>query len=395
MPDAWPRVIVAGGSIGGLTTAVLLRDLGCDVVVYERADRDLEDLGTGIVVLPITERYFTDRGGDDDRVSLELTYWTYVDASGEIVSADTDHFRFSGWSTIYRALLAEFGRDDYHFGSEVVGFEMEGDRVNVRMADGRGDDADLLVFADGMGSTGRSLLAPLKQPEYAGYVAWRGTVPERALSTATQELIADAMVYQVLDPGHVLVYAIPSREGLTTPPDRDINFVWYRNYPEGGAFDSIMTDRSGVRRSGTMPPGSIGEDHVAETQSTARETLAPQLAEIVLACDEPLIQAVFDVESDRMVFDRVCLLGDAAFTLRPHVAAGQAKACADAWALRDALVATDGNVATALGSWEPRQLALGRTALARTRQMGTASQFGATMVPGDPTWKFGLWEPGN
>lgn len=395
MPAIWPRVIVAGGSIGGLTTAVLLRDMGCDVVVYERADRDLEDRGTGIVVLPITERYFTDRGGDDDRVSLELTYWTYVDAGGEIISADPDHFRFSGWSTIYRALLDEFGRDRYHFASEVVEFDVEGDRVTARMKNGREDVGDLLVFADGMSSTGRSLVAPHTQPEYAGYVAWRGTVPESGLSREAQDLIADAMVYQVLDPGHILVYAIPSRDGRITPPGRDINFVWYRNYPEGDRFESVMTDRTGVRRSGTMPPGSITEDHVAEMRSLAGETLAPQLAEIVLACEDPLIQAVFDVESDRMVFDRVCLLGDAAFTLRPHVAAGQAKACADAWALRDALAATDGDVLEALASWEQKQLDLGRSALTRTREMGIASQFEATMVPGDPAWKFGLWEPGN
>jgi 2,6-dihydroxypyridine 3-monooxygenase len=104
---------------------------------------------------------------------------------------------------------------------------------------------------------------------------------------------------------------------------------------------------------------------------------------------------VFDLESPQMAFDRVCLIGDAAFGLRPHVAAGQAKACADAWALRDALELCDGRVDEALAAWEPTQLALGRHALERTRQMGAASQFEGTMVPGDPAWKFGLWEPGN
>jgi 2,6-dihydroxypyridine 3-monooxygenase len=108
-----------------------------------------------------------------------------------------------------------------------------------------------------------------------------------------------------------------------------------------------------------------------------------------------LIQAVFDVESPRMVFGNVCMLGDAAFTLRPHVAAGQAKACADAWALRDALESSEGDVGEALAVWEPTQLQLARTALERTRAMGMASQFEAAMVAGDPDWKFGLWEPGN
>jgi 2,6-dihydroxypyridine 3-monooxygenase len=108
-----------------------------------------------------------------------------------------------------------------------------------------------------------------------------------------------------------------------------------------------------------------------------------------------LIQAVFDLESPRMAFERVCLIGDAAIGLRPHVAAGQAKACADAWALRDALAESDGDLASALAAWEPAQLALGHRALARTRDMGKASQFAGTMIPSDPAWKFGLWEPGN
>jgi 2,6-dihydroxypyridine 3-monooxygenase len=391
----WPRILIAGGSIGGLTTAVLLRDLGCEVEVHERADTDLEDRGAGIVVLPVTERYFEEGGGGGQRVSLQLTYWRYVDESGRTISSDPDNYRFSGWSTIYRALLRVFGRDHYHFGHEVTGFEQTSDRVTIELSDGTFDEGDLLVFADGMGSTGREILAPEVTPDYAGYVAWRGTVPESVLSEATRAEIADAMIYQVIGPGHILVYAIPSKTGQTEPPHRDINFVWYRNYPEGGPFEDLMTDREGTRRSGTMPPGSIRPEHVNEMRSTASRILAPQLAEVVTSCEDPLIQAVFDVETRQMVFGRVCLLGDAAFTLRPHVAAGQAKACADAWALRDALHDSRGDVPAALAAWEPPQLELGRSALERTRAMGVASQVTSTMVPGDPDWKFGLWEPGN
>jgi 2,6-dihydroxypyridine 3-monooxygenase len=392
---AWPRVLIAGGSIGGLTTAVLLRDLGCDVEVHERADTDLEDRGAGIVVLPVTERYFEQGGSGSERVSLELTYWKYVDSSGTTISADPDHFRFSGWSTIYRSLLEVFGRDRYHFGHEVVGFHQDEEGVGIELADGSTDEGDLLVFADGTGSTGRSLLLPEVAPQYAGYVAWRGTVSERVLSQAALAEVADAMVYQVLDRGHILVYAIPSKTGAILPPDRDINFVWYRNYPEGGPFEDLMTDVEGRQRHGTMPPGSIRREHIDEMRGTASRTLAPQLAEVVLSCEEPLIQAVFDVESPRMAFGRVCLIGDAAFTLRPHVAAGQAKACADAWALRDALAAASGDVQRALVEWEPGQVALARSALQRTREMGIASQFESNMVPGDADWKFGLWEAGN
>jgi 2,6-dihydroxypyridine 3-monooxygenase len=391
----WPRVLVAGGSIGGLTAAALLRDLGCEVDVYERSAAALEDRGAGIVVLPITERYLLERHSSSERVSLELTNWSYVDRDGTVLSADPDHFRFSGWSTIYRALLDAFGDDRYHLEQEMIGFDEEPDSVRLHLADGTTVEGDLLVCADGLASTARSILLPGVEPVYAGYVAWRGTTPEEALSERARSDLADSMIYQVLEPGHILVYAIPDHEGRSTAPHRIMNFVWYRNYPEGGPFEDLMTGEDKVQRAGTMPPGTIRREHVLEMRDTASEILAPTLLEVVLGCETPLIQAVFDLHSPRMAFGRVCVIGDAATGLRPHVAAGQAKACADAWALHDALLASGGDVPAALAAWEPGQLDLARRASARTREMGDASQFHGTMFPGDPTWKFGLWEPGN
>ncbi|HLF59790.1 MAG TPA: monooxygenase [Acidimicrobiia bacterium] len=391
----WPRVLIAGGSIGGLTAGVLLRDLGCEVDIYERSGTALEDRGAGIVVLPITEKYFTDRATENKRVSLELTNWTYLDRDGAVISADPDHFRFSGWSTIYRALLDDFGRDRYHFDHEVIGFKAHEDSVSARFADGSTANGDLLVFADGFSSTGRTLLLPDVEPQYAGYVAWRGVTPELDLSDRARADLEDSMVYQVLSDGHILAYAIPDDRGRTDHPNRIINFVWYRNYPLGGPFEDLMLGKDGERRAGTLPPGMVRDDHMAELRAMAQEVLAPSLLEVVEGCKSPLIQAVFDVESPRMAFGRICLIGDAATTLRPHVAAGQAKACADAWALRDALVEQKGDVDLALDAWEPVQLALAHSALTRTRAMGAASQFEGTMRPGDPNWKFGLWEPGN
>ena len=390
----WPRVLIAGGSVGGLTAAVLLRDLGCEVDVYERAGTALEDRGAGIVVLPIAEKYFLEKSANK-RVSLELTHWTYLDRHGAVISSDPDRFHFSGWSTMYRALLEDFGRDHYHFDHEVVGFEQHGESVTARFADDSTAEGDLLIFADGFSSTGRSLLLPEVRPQYAGYVAWRGVTPEVDLSDRAREDLQDAMVYQVLPDGHILAYAIPDAMGRTEHPHRIINFVWYRNYPRGRAFEDLMMGKDGEQRAGTMPPGLVRDHHLLEMRATAEQVLAPTLLEVVNGCDHPLIQAVFDLESPRMAFDRVCLIGDAATTLRPHIAAGQAKACADAWALRDALEDQDGDVKKALATWEPTQLALAHSALARTRAMGAASQFDGTMRPGDPTWKFGLWEPGN
>src|SRR5437016_2314650 len=66
-----PKVAVVGGSIGGLTAGALLRDLGCDVDVYERSREPLVGLGTGIVVQPELVRYLLERANLDlDDISV-------------------------------------------------------------------------------------------------------------------------------------------------------------------------------------------------------------------------------------------------------------------------------------------------------------------------------------
>jgi len=49
-----PTVSVVGGSIGGLTAALVLRDVGCDVRVFERSPAALAARGAGIAALDIT-----------------------------------------------------------------------------------------------------------------------------------------------------------------------------------------------------------------------------------------------------------------------------------------------------------------------------------------------------
>ena len=110
---------------------------------------------------------------------------------------------------------------------------------------------------------------------------------------------------------------------------------------------------------------------------------------------EPFVQVVYDIAVPRMVFGRACLIGDAAFAVRPHAAAGTAKAAADGWALAAELAAAGGDVPAALASWERQQVTLGRALLARCRDIGDSSQFGGGFRPGDQRLIFGLYGPGN
>ena len=235
------RVGVVGGSIGGLTAAVLLHEMGCDVQVFERSGAALQGRGAGIVVLPMTERYFTElgtslgAGGATAReVALTLTNWSYIDRDGTIVDEAATHNRFTSWNTLYRALLERLPPERYHLGYRATGVAPSAESATVEFAGGGTRSFDLVVGADGIGSTVREEVAPGTPTTYAGYVAWRGTVLERDLSPGTAEIFADAMVYQVLERSHILVYASPSgregaqlrlvpqrrRRGLRRPDDR-------------------------------------------------------------------------------------------------------------------------------------------------------------------------------
>ena len=111
--------------------------------------------------------------------------------------------------------------------------------------------------------------------------------------------------------------------------------------------------------------------------------------------EHPFIQAVMDVESPRMAVGRVCILGDAAFSARPHVGAGTAKAAENAWTLAETLAVLGGDLTAALRAWSDHQTALGSGLVARARDIGDGAQFRCDWRPGDPRIRFGLYEPGD
>jgi 2,6-dihydroxypyridine 3-monooxygenase len=393
---AMPRVIVMGGSLGGLTAALVLRDAGCDVRVFERSSSALQARGAGIAALDATLRYLVERGGYRPEDVCSSTGWIrFFHRNGSLRHEQQHHYWFSSWNTIYRSLLGLFEADRYLLGHEVVASGQDGDIVSVTLADGSQAEADLLVCADGVSSAARAALIPGASPSYAGYVAWRGTLPERALSPATRKAFEDAINYQVLAGSHVLVYPIPALDGSLAEGDRLVNMVWYVNVAAGRELDRLMTGRDGIRRAVSLPPGAATDEAVAVMRRTAAKAFAPPIAEVVTSATEPFVQAVYDIDVPRMARGRVCLIGDAAFAVRPHAAAGTAKAAADGWALAEELVAADGDAPAALAVWERRQLLLGRQLLARTREIGDASQFTGTFRPGDPRLIFGLHEPGH
>jgi 2,6-dihydroxypyridine 3-monooxygenase len=384
------RAVVIGGSLGGLTAALVLRDQGWEVDVMERSPNPLEGRGTGIVLHPSTVRYLAERVGKSiGDIGLHAHRLQYLGTDGSIVHEQPCAYRFASYFELYRGLLDAFGTERYHLSNELAHLDNRGDVAMLSLTDGQTLAADLVLCADGIRSTGRRIMVPDAHPRYAGYVAWRGTIDIDQLGDRSTDILLDAFTYRILPRGHLLTYPMPGPSGSVL-----FNWLWYQNIAPGDGLTDLLTDRNGVTAELTVPPGSVQKRHVEQLYSAADTQLPAPLAEVVQRTAEPFIQVIVDLEVPRMAFGRSCLMGDAAFALRPHIGVGTAKAADDAWQLGTALLGvTAPYIPARLKAWETQQMPVARRALQRARVAGRSLQDGTWRVGDQPP--FGLQLPGD
>ncbi|MDM0079777.1 FAD binding domain-containing protein [Variovorax sp. J31P179] len=365
-----PRAIIAGGSLSGLFAATNLRAVGWDVAVFERSPDALDSRGGGIVLQPDVLAAFRFAGvGHTDALGVRSGDRIYLDAEDEVIHRTWMPQTQTSWNMLYGAMRKALPASCVHAGERLVSFKQTGERVTVLFASSRMERGDLLIGADGAGSTVRSQLLPGTRPAYAGYVAWRGLVPEAALGGAAAARLGSAFVFQQGRDHLLLEYRIPGEDGSVAEGARRWNWVWYRKVPAGAPLAELLTDRNGVAHAFSLPPGAARDAPIAALRHDARQLLAPSLRELVLATEAPFVQAILDLAVPRMVFGRTVLIGDAAFVPRPHTAGSTAKAAADALALAKALAPGRG-LDIRLAAWGAEQLNAGARMGERGISMG-------------------------
>lgn len=356
------RVIVIGGSLGGLFAGTLLKDAGWEVDIYERSHHDFDSRGGGIVLQPDVIEVFRRSGIDVAGMDLGVrsSHRTVFRPDGTIDSKQRAPQTQTSWSLIYTTMRDAFDDRHYHQGKTLTAIDQDpaAKLVTARFDDGSSVTGDLLVGADGNNSTVRALLWPRSNPTYAGYLAWRGLIAEDAMTAHARSSLHGDFGFANSAGSHILGYLVPGESNDTREGHRFYNWVWYR-VASDDQLQNIMTDKDGTFRGFSIPEGKLStawRDHV---YADADRLLPPAFRDVVKETQEPFAQAIRDLAVERMVKDRVILLGDAAFIPRPHTAASTAKAAANALALADALRTNANDVDAALTDWEPGQLALG------------------------------------
>lgn len=198
-------VIIAGGGIGGLATALTLHQIGVPCIVFE-AVREMRPLGVGINLQPNAVRELYDLGiteEDLDRVGLPAREWALVGLNGnDIYSEPRGLLAGYNWPQyavhrgqfhmlLHEKVVKRIGPDAIRLGSRVTGYRKNSDgsiSTLIEEVDGSTSDArgTLLIGADGIHSAVRAQMHPTQPPiHWGGAVMWRGTTWAKPIRTGS------------------------------------------------------------------------------------------------------------------------------------------------------------------------------------------------------------------
>lgn len=187
------RVIIIGSGIAGLSTAIALRKVGIDAVVYERAP-ELREVGAGISLWANALRALDVIGAGESvrRVSLKMIQSEMRAKDGRKVQIRIDApalekrfglpelVRMIHRADLVSALASHLPPNTAHYGHECTGVENFESKPRVRFANGHTDEADVVIGADGIRSVIRTAIFGPEEPRYSGYTCWRGVCPRPA-----------------------------------------------------------------------------------------------------------------------------------------------------------------------------------------------------------------------
>jgi 2-polyprenyl-6-methoxyphenol hydroxylase-like FAD-dependent oxidoreductase len=314
-----PRIAIIGAGIGGLATAIALRQRGVRADVFEAAET-LRPVGAGILMQPNAMTVLARLGLADAVTSAGITLeragiWDAGDlAGGPLQEIDMSAIaRRHGTPTV--ALLRSALQDVLlaaldeppRLGQRCVRVEGAGEpRPRIRFASGDIEEADVIIAADGINSAVRGSVFPDRRLRYSGQTSWRGIVD---MDPATEPDVA----YEYWTGGFRLGYA--------------------RVAPRRTYWFTALDAREGER-------GDAGQELA---MLRARSRAFPAHIEELLARTDPSAVVRNDLHDLMPVrgWSRgsIVLLGDAGHATTPNIGQGGAQALEDALALADAIAA--------------------------------------------------------
>jgi len=336
------EIVVVGGGIGGLTTALALARDGRTVRVLERAERFAE-VGAGLQLAPNATGILRRLGVLDAVLDVGVAPARIVVAdarTGEgLVSADLgDRFLRtfgSPYLVVHRGdlldVLLQAARSAgvvLENGKAVVRTETVGGETRVVCSDGSEYAARAVIAADGLRSRLREAIHGASEPIASGYVAYRGALP---IEQVERPHDLDTVISWVGPGLHLVQYPIR----------------------RGDLYNQVAVFKSPSFATGNPDWG--GPDEL----DAAFSGMCPAVRVALPALQRNFRWPTFDREPvDTWVDGRTALLGDAAHAMLQYLAQGACQAIEDAatlaqqFAAHDGATADDGGVDRALAAYQ-------------------------------------------
>ncbi|MEL6468313.1 MAG: FAD-dependent urate hydroxylase HpxO [Cyanobacteria bacterium J06623_4] len=325
------KAIVIGAGIGGLTTAIALRQAGFEVEVYERV-KTLRPAGAGISLWSNGIKVLNELGLGSEIAAIggemnRMEYRSHRDQPLSQVDLRPLFQRVGqrpypvARTDLQQMLLTAFGAGNVQLEMMCIGVEQDEHQATALFANGHRATGDLVVGADGIHSRVREhVLGRKLAPRYAGYVNWNGLVG------------ADP---SLCESDNWMLYVGEGKRASMMPVGRD-RFYYFFGVPMAQGTETAPSDRRA------------------------------ELAEHFNGWPEPvqnLIQALDPAASNRLeisdidppehlVKGRIALLGDAAHATTPTLGQGGCQAMEDALMITRQLLTTNLGVADALSRYE-------------------------------------------
>ncbi|MFJ6838271.1 FAD-dependent oxidoreductase [Streptomyces sp. NPDC091209] len=174
--------LVIGGGVAGPIAAMALRKAGIEASVHEAHDSTADGVGGGMTIAPNGQDALDAIGAGDlvraigtPVTAMGLRSWTGKPLARFAPPSRLPSLQFVWRADLYRAIYDEAERRSVpvHHGKRLTGTTDTGSGVTAHFADGTRASADIVVGADGIRSTVRSLIDPAApQPNYAGLVCF-------------------------------------------------------------------------------------------------------------------------------------------------------------------------------------------------------------------------------
>ncbi|MGF6881584.1 2-polyprenyl-6-methoxyphenol hydroxylase-like FAD-dependent oxidoreductase [Nocardia sp. GAS34] len=176
--------LVIGGGVAGSVIALALRKAGIDATVYERYPVAADGVGAGLSLAPNGQRALAAIDCEHvlDSLGIEIPGQTFGDASGNIFTEfagfpDLPGTKVMARAELFRALADHAAASGirFEYNKKLVSIAQTEDAVTATFADGSTATADILIGADGIRSTVRTLIdADAPGPEYGGVLSFGG-----------------------------------------------------------------------------------------------------------------------------------------------------------------------------------------------------------------------------